>query len=73
MTITHQASSACPQCGSWYRNVDKCNRCGVVIAEQTEEKPVSRSLGVRSGGRLWSKKLHRYLTEKEIKSRMKGG
>jgi len=40
---------------------------------KTEEKPVSRSLGVRSGGRLWSKKLHRYLTEKEIKSRMKGG
>lgn len=73
MTITHQASSACPQCGSWYRNVDKCNKCGVVIVEQAEEKTVSKSIGARFGGRLWSKKLGRYLTEKEIKSGMKGG
>lgn len=73
MTITHQTSSACPQCGSWYRNVDKCNKCGVVIVEQAEEKTVSKSIGARSCGRLWSKKLGRYLTEKEIKSGMKGG
>lgn len=73
MTITHQASSACSQCGSWYRNANNCNRCGVVIVEQTEEKTVSRLIGARSGGRLWSKKLGRYLKEKEIKSGMKGG
>jgi len=73
MAITHQASSACPQCGSWYRNVDKCNRCGVVIVELIQEKAVSRAIGSRSGGKLWSKKLGRYLKEKEIKSGMKGG
>jgi len=73
MTITHQASSACPQCGSWYRNVDKCNRCEVVFVEPVQEKTVPRSIGVRSGGRLWSKNIGRYLTEKEIKAGMKGG
>jgi hypothetical protein len=73
MTITHQASSACSGCGSWYRNKTRCNRCGIEVIEPEPEVICKKSIGIRSGGRLWSKKLGRYLTEKEIKSGMKGG
>ena len=62
--ITHQASTHCPQCGSWYRNGDKCNACGVVIVEKEPEQEMFVSHS--SAGRQWSKSLHRYLTHAEI-------
>lgn len=69
--ITHQATQACPKCGSWYRNVDKCNICGNVCNDPPHNEQIwykSRDLK-----RLWNKKLHRYLTQDEIKRGMKGG
>jgi predicted RNA-binding Zn-ribbon protein involved in translation (DUF1610 family) len=71
MTATHQVSMPCPVCGSWYRNVNRCNVCGVVVDDKIQSEPVFRPRS--SIGRLWSKKYHRYLTEKEIKNGMVGG
>lgn len=73
MTTTHQSSIPCPNCGSWYRNSDKCNMCGIVVEEPIVEEKSHCNIGSLTGGRLWSKNLKRYLTEKEIKSGMKGG
>lgn len=72
MTITHQSIIPCPNCGSYYRNDDKCNKCNAIVDEPIVNQS-HRAIGVRIGGRLWNKKLHRYLTENEIKAGMKGG
>jgi hypothetical protein len=70
MTATHQANNPCPSCGSFYRNVDKCNICGIKIEDIEEEKPLFHRENV---GRQWSKKRHRYLTQDEIKNGEHGG
>lgn len=59
MTNWKQLDTICPQCRkSYFVKDDKCNVCG-------KDR--------KGGGRLWSKKLHRYLTEDEVKAGMKGG
>jgi predicted amidophosphoribosyltransferase len=62
MKAEYQADDPCPECGSWYRNINhQCNICGKQLAAPGQH------------GRLWNKKRHRYLTKKEIKSGIKGG
>jgi len=69
--ITRQVNIACPSCGSYYRQGDKCNICGNVIMEENSEPiPFVPKAPV---GRLWNKRLHRYLTLNEIKAGMQGG
>ena len=69
-TGIHQSNHECPQCGSMYRIVDKCNICGTV----SPDLPEAETRFIRAQrGKQWSKKLHRYLTEKEIKEGMVGG
>lgn len=70
MTITHQATAPCPNCGSWYRDKEKCNKCGTVCKDPVHEDP---RFIPKTTGRMWSKQHHRYLKEKEIKAGAKGG
>lgn len=69
---THQATMPCMSCGSWYRTGNACNICGAICADPPEETHRT-SIGGGTGGRLWSKRLHRYLTAEEVKSGAKGG
>ncbi len=70
--ITHQGRMSCPECGSWYRNGTKCSyeKCGIEIKDPEYIRPEKR---IRQKGKLWSSKLHRYLTPKEITAGFKGG
>jgi methionyl-tRNA synthetase len=70
MTATHQATAPCPECGSWYRDGDKCNKCGAVVDDKNTE---DAKFICKTNARQWSKKHHRYLTEAEIKNGEKGG
>jgi hypothetical protein len=74
---TCQATAACPSCGSWYHNGSAadgnvCNICGA-ICQDPAEKHNPTFTGGGTSGRLWSKLLHRYLTEDERKQGVKGG
>jgi hypothetical protein len=71
----HQSSIPCPACGSWYRTSERaesapCNKCGTVITEPPEPE---LTMHRENKGRQWSKKLHRYLTQKELSQGKKGG
>ena len=60
-----QSSVQC-ECGSWYRDVDSyCNMCGKYVKEPYTKEKKKRVIGYRPG-KIWSKKKHRYLTQKEI-------
>ncbi len=66
----HQESKLC-ECGkSWFTFNGKCNICGVKRIAEEIDLPKMKAKPMR---RLWSKKLHRYLTQDEIKSGMVGG
>lgn len=69
--ITHQASNPC-HCGSMYRNGNQCNVCGVDTTEIDIKPDDKIKHTIQQKGRMWSKKLGRYLTQNEIKSGMKG-
>lgn len=71
MTITRQDNYPCPKCGSWYRNGENCNKCGKNCPPK--EEIIRASTGAIRTGRQWSKKFHRYLTDKEVKAGLKGG
>jgi hypothetical protein len=71
-----QSSIPCPSCGSWYRHGERpaesapCNKCQTVVIEPPDQVLTMRRENV---GRQWSKKYHRYLTQKEISEGQKGG
>jgi methionyl-tRNA synthetase len=66
-----QVSIPCPKCGSYYRDNDKCNKCGEASPIKEEEKTVFVSHS--DTAKEWSKKRHRYLTHDEIKNGERGG
>lgn len=70
----HQVQRACPICGSYYRIASHCNICKS-ISEITagDDEPAQRFANKVHQGRQWNKKLHRYLTQKEISEGMRGG
>jgi methionyl-tRNA synthetase len=57
-----QVSEACPECGSFYRRGDFCNRCKAFapVKDESEEQVFSRE-GWAPRGRIWDSKLHRYV------------
>lgn len=60
----------CPHCGkSYWRIFGYCNVCWE-LDDFNDDQSVSHFKEQK--GKMWSRKLHRYLTEKEIKSGMKG-
>jgi hypothetical protein len=67
-----QVTVPCSSCGSWYRRGDRCNLCGQECQAAPEVEHRTTIIGERSG-RQWSSKLHRYLTEAEIKAGKRGG
>jgi methionyl-tRNA synthetase len=69
-TIVRQVENPCPKCGSFYRRGDECNICGTFSPAIKGSE--LRKLSFRTG-RQWSKSLHRYLTENEIKAGKRGG
>lgn len=68
-----QSSIICPFCQeSYYRIDEKCNKCKKEVKEPIPKKIKKHVIG--SGrGKQWSRKLHRYLTEKDIRKGMTGG
>ena len=68
--ITHQASEPCKVCNSYYRNGDRCNKCGELIIDKRVEFIKKKPLKMKQ---LWSKSKHRYLAQKEIARGEKGG
>jgi hypothetical protein len=68
--MVRQVSVPCPTCGSYYRDENKCNICGTV--NEVQEKDDHIVMHHENKGRQWSKKLHRYLTQKEISQGMRG-
>lgn len=69
--ITHQANKPCPKCGSMYRNKVCCNKCNEDLSNFDTEIATIEYRTAK--GRMWSKKLGRYLTQSEVKSGKKGG
>ena len=65
----HQINTPC-KCGSYYRRGNNCNVCGAETNDLPEEMPGMKAKRMKM---LWNKKLHRYLTQDEIKSGMLGG
>ncbi len=68
---THQSSIPCPKCKSYFRIGTQCNKCKTECPPEPEY--VKPEIFIKQKGMLWSGKLHRYLTTKEINAGFKGG
>jgi hypothetical protein len=66
----HQEDKLCECKKSWWIKNGKCNKCGVEREQKEIELPTVKPKHIKQ---LWNKKLHRYLTQDEIKSGMLGG
>ena len=66
----HQESKLCECQKSYWTVGGKCNVCGI---ERDVEDVVFLKVKAKKIKRLWSKKLHRYLTQDEIKTGIAGG
>lgn len=62
-----QVDSPCPHCGSWYRRGAACNICGA-HAPVDSESPRAFAQGKPPAGKIWSRKLHRYVRQGEVLS-----
>jgi hypothetical protein len=61
ISIRQTSGHPCPQCGSCYRRGDLCNICGTWAPVPVElDRGFSRE-GKACRGRVWDKKLHRYV------------
>lgn len=61
VTDIRQVSEPCPKCGSYYRRGDVCNICGAVAPVPVELDISFSREGKACRGRVWDKKLHRYV------------
>jgi hypothetical protein len=58
-TLLIQSNEPCFECGSWYRVIDRCNRCGHLQPRREEQVRFSY-VGRASKGRKWNSKKHKY-------------
>ena len=67
VTSIRQVSEPCPKCGSYYRRGDVCNICGEVAPVKELSDRTYSLEGRQCRGRVWDKKLHRYLKPGEMR------
>lgn len=58
---TRQVSTPCSKCGSMYRNGELCNICKSIELVKESETMMFSLEGKPPIGRVWDKKLHRYI------------
>lgn len=58
----YQSSQPCPECGSMYRRADHhCSRCGIYAPDPPDKLPKHDRTGFPPAGRIWSKRLGKYV------------